>query len=139
MGIYTQMVAEEAGERGHKRGVNEHSMENNGPAGVNRHTRTGANGDDGRTVTKINDSKKATTSSNNINTVLPPKPPSLLPKSAHMALFGIIKQKAIMCQELKLSIKFPQSKGKNGNDIGLFFKHFMTVLFLLSSNIQLLK
>jgi len=80
-----------------------------------------------------------TETSKEVNPLVPPDPPSLLPQRARGAPFGIQKQTVNTRQELKLSIEFPLSKSKHGNDTALFFKRFMTVLFALSKDLQLLK
>ena len=76
--------------------------------------------------------------SKEVNLILPPDPLSLLPQQASWATFGIQKQVVGTRQELKLSIKFPLSKSKNGNDIALFYKRFMTIIFASNKDLQAL-
>ena len=90
-------------------------------------------------INKDNDFSDATDSSNRVNTAVPPSAPSLLQKSGRGATFGVPKQKVDTCQELKSIIEYLLSKGKNGNDIALFYKQFISVLFSCGSDIQLLK
>ena len=71
--------------------------------------------------------------------VIPLDSPSLLPGNTRGEAFGVQKHVVDTRQELKLSIEFPLSKNKSGNDTALFFKQFMTVLFASSRDIQLLK
>ena len=77
--------------------------------------------------------------STEVNTRLPPASPSLLPQRPRGSSFGIQTQGVDTRQELKLSIEFPLSQRKSGNDIAMFFKRFMSVLFQASNDLQLLK
>jgi len=67
--------------------------------------------------------------STEVNLISPPDPPSLLRGKTRVAAIGVRKRAIDNRQVLKLSIEFLLSKGKSGNDIALFYKRFMTVLF----------
>ena len=71
--------------------------------------------------------------------VIPPDPPSLLPQQGGGAGFSVQKNVVDTRQELKLIIEFPLSRNRSGNDIAMFYKRFMTVLFAASRDLQLLK
>ena len=124
---------------GRGRGGNQHGVSNNSPTGDIRPLVDNESNDfqeiDG-TKTHLNTHAGL---SKEVNSILPPDPPSLLPQRANGAAFGIQKQVVDTRQELKLSIEFPLSKSKNGNDIVLFYKRFMTVIFASSKDLQLLK
>ena len=77
--------------------------------------------------------------SNEVQEVRPPAPPSLLSKPNQGVSFGVCPSGIGTQEELKLSIEFPLLKGKNGNDIAMFFKRFCTVLFTANKDIQLVK
>ena len=76
--------------------------------------------------------------STEVNTKFPPASPSLLPQRPRGSSFGSQKQGVDTRQELKLSIEFPLSHRKSGNDIAMFLKRFMSVLFQASNDLQLL-
>ena len=122
---------------GRGRGGNERGVYGNGPTGNNREKSAGKTGvNEGGS--QHNDFSDPVAISNPVN-AKPPHAPSLLPKSAGGAEFTLPKQPADTRQELKLSIEFPLSRGKSGNDIALFFKRFMSILFACGTDIQLLK
>ena len=124
---------------GRGRGDSQYGVQNNGPVGdirVSADNRPDDSQEINGTKTHLDTHAGP---SKEVNSILPPDPPSLLPQRASKATFGIQKQVVDTRQELKLSIEFPLSKSKNGNDIVLFYKIFMTVLFASSKDLQLLK
>ena len=127
------------GGRGRGRGDNQHGATNHGPTGNPGITTAETHGDsqDMEGLTTTNDGVQ--TLNIEANPVVPPDPPSLLPRIKRGAAFGVQKCAIDTRQELKLSIEFPLSKGKSGNDIALFYKRFMTVLFASTKDMQLLK
>ena len=139
------MLAENRGSRGGRggkgssRGVNQHDQKDRGRMGDTiAQLNTGSNESQEFHVAKTNCDTHMEHSTE-VNTKLPPESPSLLPQRPRGASFGTQKQGVDTRQELKLSIEFPLSQRKSGNDIAMFFKRFMSVLFQASNDVQLLK
>ena len=126
------------GGRGNTRGGNQHDQHDNGRTGDTiALSNNGSNESQEFNVTKTNrDAHKEY--STEVNTKFPPASPSLLPQRPRGSSFGSQKQGVDTRQELKLSIEFPLSHRKSGNDIAMFFKRFMSVLFQASNDLQLL-
>ena len=67
----------------------------------------------------------------------PPNPPNLRSRHAGQP-FGVLRDVGHR-EVIKLSIEFPLKSGNSANDIGLFFKRFITVLFAANREILLTK
>ena len=68
----------------------------------------------------------------------PPNPPNLGSRNMGEP-FGVCHNNVDQREVIKLSIEFPLRNGNSGNDIALFFKRFITVLFAANREILLTK
>ena len=68
----------------------------------------------------------------------PPNPPTLGAQQRREP-FGVCHTHVGRREIIKLSIEFPLKSGNSGNDIALFFKRFITVLFTANRKILLTK
>ena len=68
----------------------------------------------------------------------PPNPPNLGSRNMGEP-FGVRHNNVDQREVIKLSIEFPLRNGNSGNDIALFFKRFITVLFAANREILLTK
>ena len=95
------------GGRGRGRGIIEDGAQNNGPSAEMRVPTAGVTDEPQESQGTKTTHDAYTETSKEINPVVPPDPPSLLPQRASGSLFGVQKQAANTRQELKLSIEFP--------------------------------
>ena len=68
----------------------------------------------------------------------PPNPPNLTSRHRGQP-FGVSPTDVGYKELIKLLIEFPLRQGNSGNDVALFFKHFITVLFAANREILLTK
>ena len=72
------------------------------------------------------------------NEKVSPYPPTTIPVNNNEEAFGIACHNIVEHMEIKLSIEFPLKNGYRVNDVVLYFKGFITVLFTADKDILLL-
>ena len=113
-----------------------------GSSPSNQFNGNGDTGNDGDTFHQQEHSRRASRylgdTNSPTNTTVPPSPPNLSSKHP-TGPFGIFNNDQDRREVIKLSIEFPLQQGNRGNDVALFFKRFITVLFAANRHILLEK